>query len=125
MRETRSPEGSVPWPAPASRIVRHRSTPEATLASCSQRLRERRFRQALLDPPECTLAQLRRSLLLSQKEVAGRLGIGQIQVSRLERRTDLRVRTVVAYVSALGGTLELVVRVGRRAVRIRVGDQRP
>jgi len=86
-----------------------------------QRMRERRYREALDQPPECSLAELRRSCHRSQAEVAAALGVGQLAVSRLERRQNLGVGTLRAYVTALGGNLELIVRLPRRAVRILPG----
>jgi len=92
--------------------------PEAIRAGFRQRMRERRYQEALDNPPECSLAELRRSCHLSQTTVAEALGVGQIQVSRLERREDLRLSTLRAYVQALGGSLDLIVRLPRRAVRV-------
>jgi len=86
----------------------------------SQLMRERRFQDVLDHPPECTLAELRKSCHKSQCEVAAALGIGQLAVSRLERRKNLGLGSLRAYTTALGGTLELIVRLPRRAVRILV-----
>ncbi len=83
-----------------------------------QRMRERRYQDALDHPPECSLAELRKSCHRSQVEVAAVLGIRQLAVSRLERRRDVRVSTLRAYVEALGGSLELIVRLPGRAVRV-------
>lgn len=83
-----------------------------------RRLRERRYREVLDHPPECTLMELRRSCHRSQTDMAELLGIGQVAVSRLERRQDARVSTLEAYVGALGGRLELIVRLPKRAVRL-------
>ena len=82
------------------------------------RLRERRYRKALDRPPECSPAELRRSCHKSQAEVAAALGVRQLAVSRLERRENLGLITLRAYVAALGGSLELIVRLPRRAVRL-------
>lgn len=54
-----------------------------------------------------TLADLRRDRDLTQEAIAERLGISQSDVSKLERRGDLRLSTLRAYVAATGGTLEL------------------
>ena len=47
---------------------------------------------------------------LTQADVAARLNIGQDSVSRLENRDDLHLSTLAAYIQALGGSLELVVK---------------
>jgi transcriptional regulator with XRE-family HTH domain len=48
------------------------------------------------------LGALRRNQHVSQTELAERLGVDQAQVSRLERRGDPQVSTVVDYLGALG-----------------------
>jgi Helix-turn-helix domain len=56
-----------------------------------------------------TLAQIRAARGLSQAAIGARLGMNQSEVSRLERRRDLRVSTLRSYVEAAGGALHLVV----------------
>ncbi|HVR27904.1 MAG TPA: helix-turn-helix transcriptional regulator [Thermoanaerobaculia bacterium] len=53
------------------------------------------------------LAPLRRELGLTQAELAPRVGISQSDLSKLERRQDLRLSTLRAYVEALGGRLRI------------------
>ena len=66
-----------------------------------------------------TLAELRRSLDLTQVDIARQLECRQEEVSRIEQRTDLRLSTLRCYVQSLGGELELVCRIpGRDAVRV-------
>lgn len=57
-----------------------------------------------------SLAKLRHARQLSQEALAERLGARQASVSKLERRTDLHLSTLRAYVEALGGTLEITAR---------------
>ena len=68
-----------------------------------------------------TLAEQRTRLGLTQTEVAERMGIGPDQVAAIERAepgtTD--VRTLVAYVEALGGRLELTAEFGGDRVVLR------
>ncbi|MGW0819849.1 helix-turn-helix domain-containing protein [Streptomyces sp. NPDC002845] len=56
------------------------------------------------------LAEMRRQLGLTQREVADRMHVRQERVSAIERgRTaSTEVGTVAAYVAALGGQLEIV-----------------
>ena len=56
------------------------------------------------------LASLRRSRGLSQAELARRLGISQSDVSKLERRPDVRLSTLKAVVEAMGGSLRISAR---------------
>jgi phage shock protein A len=68
-----------------------------------------------------TLAEQRTRLGLTQTEVAERMGIGPDQVAAIERAepgtTD--VRTLVAYIEALGGRLELTAEFGGDRVVLR------
>ncbi len=59
---------------------------------------------------ELTLRDLRKARDLTQERMAEMLDIGQDSVSRLEQRSDLLLSTLRSYVSAMGGTLELVAR---------------
>ena len=56
-----------------------------------------------------TLAEARARAGLTQTQVAERLGIGQSDVSKLERRTDVRLSTLGAYTRAIGATLRVVI----------------
>jgi DNA-binding transcriptional regulator YiaG len=56
------------------------------------------------------LRDLREVKGMSQAELAARLGIQQAAVSKVERRQDLHLDTLVAIVRALGGELEIKAR---------------
>ncbi|MDP2288150.1 MAG: XRE family transcriptional regulator [Actinomycetota bacterium] len=64
------------------------------------------------------LADVRKAKHLTQEQLAERIDIDQSRVSRIENgdlsRTE--VGTLVAYAQAVGGTLELVVRIGDVAI---------
>ncbi len=53
------------------------------------------------------LNELRRARKLTQEELARRLGTRQGNVSKLERRTDVRVSTLRDVVEAMGGELRI------------------
>ena len=55
-----------------------------------------------------TLAELRKGRKLSQAKMAEALGIGQMQISRLEQRKDPRLSTIERTVAAMGGTLTMI-----------------
>ena len=55
------------------------------------------------------LTTLRRARQLSQEEIAERLEIPHGAVSRLEKQSDMYVRTVRRFVEAAGGKLSLLV----------------
>jgi DNA-binding transcriptional regulator YiaG len=60
---------------------------------------------------EMTLKHLREKLGLSQVELADRLEVQQPAVSKLEHRQNLELNTLRAVVHALGGTIEIIIRV--------------
>lgn len=53
------------------------------------------------------LNELRRARRLTQEELARRLGIRQANVSKLERRKDVRVSTLREVIEAMGGELRI------------------
>jgi transcriptional regulator with XRE-family HTH domain len=55
-----------------------------------------------------TLAELRKGRKLSQAKLADALGIGQMQISRLEKRKDPRLSTMQRSVAAMGGYLTMI-----------------
>jgi len=59
-------------------------------------------------PPVVTLTDVRTARGLSQAAVGRPLEMNQSEVSRLERRGDLRLSTLRGYVEAVGGRLRLV-----------------
>jgi Helix-turn-helix domain len=79
---------------------------------------DRRFRE-LRDEVE-SLQQLRQAAGRAQVDIAAALRIKQPSVSKIEKQTDLYLSTLRGYVEALGGKLELVVRLpAHRPLRIR------
>ena len=56
-----------------------------------------------------TLAEMRKRRKLSQATMAEALGIGQMQISRLEQRKDPRLSTMQRTVEAMGGSLTMIV----------------
>jgi transcriptional regulator with XRE-family HTH domain len=56
-----------------------------------------------------TLQALRKALDYTQEAVAETLQIHQVNVSKLEKRADLKLSTLRDYLTAMGGRLRLVV----------------
>jgi hypothetical protein len=73
------------------------------------RQRKIKKRAAELIAEELTLRDLRKAKQVTQEEVARRLSGRQVYVSRLERRSDVKLSTLRDYVRALGGDLQLMV----------------
>lgn len=59
---------------------------------------------------EMTLRDLRKARDLTQERMAELLGVGQESISRLESRADMLLSTLRSYITAMGGSLDLVVR---------------
>jgi transcriptional regulator with XRE-family HTH domain len=67
-----------------------------------------------------TLRELREAAGKAQAHIATALRIKQPSVSKIERQTDMYLSTLRSYVEALGGELELTVRLpSRPPVRLR------
>jgi transcriptional regulator with XRE-family HTH domain len=58
------------------------------------------------------LAAIRRATGLTQTELAANLGVGQAQISKVERQDDMLLSTLASYLKALGVTASLVVELG-------------
>ena len=56
---------------------------------------------------EMPLEELRAARELTQTSLAKILGVGQSEVSKIEKRADMYVSTLASYVKAMGGELEI------------------
>lgn len=74
-------------------------------------------------PRATTLSMLRRERGLTQVELARRLGISQSDLSKLERRTDLRLSTLRKYAAAIGGSLRIVFEGDGAPIEIRLAGR--
>ncbi len=82
---------------------------------------DRRFKK-LVDEVE-SLRELRRLSAKSQVKIAKSLKISQPAVSKLERQTDMYLSTLRGYVKAMGGELDVIVRLPNRGpVKVRSLD---
>ena len=68
-----------------------------------------------------TLAQARQLTGLTQAQVAARMRVRQERVSAIERADPgaTEIRTLAAYVAALGGRLEIVADIGGERIMLR------
>ncbi|NMG41173.1 XRE family transcriptional regulator [Chelativorans sp. ZYF759] len=73
------------------------------------------------------LRELRQIAGKAQADIASALNIKQPSISQIERQTDMYLSTLRSYVEAVGGELELTVRLPKRpALRIHhLGDSAP
>lgn len=84
-----------------------------------------RLRGRVQTEGSATLAELRTRVGMTQEQVADRMGIAQSDVSKLERRPNLKLSTLRAYVAALGGALDVTVRLPRNegAIKLLLQDR--
>jgi DNA-binding XRE family transcriptional regulator len=79
---------------------------------------DRRFEEMVNEVE--SLKELRRLSELSQAKIAKSLRISQPAVSKIEKQTDMYLSTLRSYVEAMGGELDVIVRLPNRApVKIR------
>lgn len=71
-----------------------------------------------------SVGEIRKAMDKTQSEIARKLGVGQVAVAQLEKRTDLLLSTLRRYVRAAGAELLLVVRTsqGTEIVLQSLGD---
>jgi len=71
-----------------------------------------------------SLRELRKAAGKAQADIAATLKIKQPSVSKIEKQTDMYLSTLRSYVEAIGGELDLVVRLpSRRVMRLhRLGE---
>jgi DNA-binding XRE family transcriptional regulator len=64
------------------------------------------------------LAEMRAAAGVTQAELAGALGVSQARVSRIEHGEISGIEIIRAYVAALGGTIDVVARLGDRTWKV-------
>ena len=79
----------------------------------------RPLRDILKNRPRFALAAVREAAGLTQVQIAKAMGKEQSTVSRVESGEDWLMSTLEAYAKALGGEVEVSIRVGRHGYRVR------
>ncbi len=71
------------------------------------------------------LSELRRRFSMTQEQVAMLMGVTQESVSQIERRDEVLLSTLLKYVNALGGTLEVnaVIKGEKVTIQLPSGDR--
>lgn len=71
-----------------------------------------------------SVSEIRRAMDKTQSDIARQLGVGQVAVAQLEKRSDLLLSTLRRYIRAAGAELSLVVRTkqGAEIVLQSLGD---
>ena len=76
----------------------------AAMPPARQQKIEKRFQASLVSMP---LAEIRRAREMTQLRLGEALGVHQSEVSKIEHRSDICISTLVEYIEALGGHLEI------------------
>ena len=71
---------------------------------------------------EVLLYEIREQLRITQEDMAIRLNTKQANVSRTERRRDMKLSTLKRYIEAMGGELEIVAKFASNEVHLNVKD---
>lgn len=63
-----------------------------------------------------TLQELRKTLGITQTDIAIHQGVKQVNISNFEKRTDMHISTLRKYVEALGCELEINIRISHNTI---------
>ncbi|MFQ5557348.1 MAG: XRE family transcriptional regulator [Acidimicrobiales bacterium] len=74
------------------------------------------------DAKRATVAEVRRSIGLTQVQMAEMLGMSQGGVSKLERRENLHLTALCRFIEATGGRLRISATYGDTEIALQVGD---
>ena len=66
--------------------------------------------------------EIREQLRITQEDMAIRLNTKQANVSRTERRRDMKLSTLKRYIEAMGGELDIVAKFASNEVHLNVKD---
>jgi ribosome-binding protein aMBF1 (putative translation factor) len=81
-------------------------------------------RRLLAEARGYQLAEARKDLGLTQREIAARMGVSIARVSQIEHGEVASLDVIARYVEALGGRLDLVADFGDHTVRMPASDSR-
>lgn len=71
---------------------------------------------------EALLYQIREQLHISQEDLAAKLNTKQANVSRTERRRNMKLSTLKRYIEAMGGELDIVAKFASNEVHLNVTE---
>lgn len=71
---------------------------------------------------EVLLYEIREQLHLTQEDMAVKLNTKQANVSRTERRRDMKLSTLKRYIEAMGGELDIVAKFASNEVHLNVRE---
>lgn len=71
---------------------------------------------------EVLLYEIREQLHITQEDMAAKLNTKQANVSRTERRRDMKLSTLKRYIEAMGGELDIVAKFSSNKVHLNVKE---
>lgn len=71
---------------------------------------------------DALLCEIRGQLNITQEDMATKLKTKQANVSRTERRRDMKLSTLKRYIEAMGGELDIVAKFALNEVHLNVKD---
>ncbi len=71
---------------------------------------------------EVLLHEIREQLHITQDDLAAKLNTKQANVSRTERRRDMKLSTLKRYIEAMGGELDIVAKFASNEVHLNVKE---
>ena len=71
---------------------------------------------------EVLLYEIREQLHITQEDMAVKLKTKQANVSRTERRRDMKISTLKRYIEAMGGELDIVAKFASNEVHLNVKE---
>ncbi|HVT62229.1 MAG TPA: helix-turn-helix domain-containing protein [Legionellaceae bacterium] len=71
---------------------------------------------------EALLYEIREQLHITQEDIAAKLNTKQANVSRTERRRDMKLSTLKRYIEAMGGELDIVAKFPSNEVHLNVKE---
>ena len=75
--------------------------------------------KALAEPARLQILSVLRARELTVSGLVDETGLGQANVSKIERRTDVYISTLRSYVEAMGGELEITAKFPQGEVKIK------
>jgi transcriptional regulator with XRE-family HTH domain len=95
------------------------STLKSKMSLTSQKAVEEKTNQLL---KEVLLYEIREQLHITQEDMAAKLNTKQANISRTERRRDMKLSTLKRYIEAMGGELDIVAKFASNEVHLNVKE---
>lgn len=95
------------------------ATLKSKMSAAAQKAIENKTNQLLKD---VLLSEIREQLNMTQEDMAVKLNTKQANISRTERRRDMKLSTLKRYIEALGGELDIVARFSTNEVHLNVKE---